>query len=629
MKTNIIALGARKCRTESIEKDLGMRFVEENHRQGSAAENRKIKSLGLFYGSDLVAVAQFCSPRTSRKKREYTTELLRLCFKDGYRIQGGASKLIKAYIKKFQPSDIFTYQDMTGEQSDVYEHSGFVLVEESRRKKYYVAPGKDLKNALRKEYYSFSYVAARGPDALLGTSIGEKFHDNGKRKTNLELFDDLGWHVEETRGDRVYEWVNKSHTHYVYKITASDSSKYYYGVSHVKKENANQEDCLMDGYYGSGGQKFSNWSRKHSDHLQKEVLGVFDRKAEAYLFEKKLVGDLYKEDPLCLNTREGGFLHGISASHFRTFDDQICSIHGKTAHLKDRCCSCIVEASISLKDCVKHGLTKHIGDTCYSCMQSRTNGIEHCTKHGDSQHIANRCRRCINESTNHIETCTVHGETLFQGDSCAKCNSLNAVVIKRCSVHNETAHQGESCRKCVSESTVSTKSCDVHGDVKHIGDTCYSCFTSERSEILHCEVHGMVKHVKNVCCRCSAKKSVSIKKCKVHGDAKHIGDTCYLCRKTVFYMDTCSIHGNSKHRSGLCVKCSYSKMLAKEKQCTVCGKTFSPTSNRQKVCLDEHLVDCPRCGRPMDYKKNHCSMSCAIKASNERKDIMGNNEVLG
>lgn len=61
-----------------LEKDQAKDFINSYHRQGSTADP-KIRSLGLFFENDLIAVAQFCATRTSGKAKKYTTELLRLC----------------------------------------------------------------------------------------------------------------------------------------------------------------------------------------------------------------------------------------------------------------------------------------------------------------------------------------------------------------------------------------------------------------------------------------------------------------------------------------------------------------------------------------------------------------------
>lgn len=136
-------------------------------------------------------------------KRVYTTELYRMAFEKEMRIVGGASKLLSFYRKTFRPADIFTYQDTTGEGTRVYEHCGFTLVRQDKKKQYLVAPGKTLETASRKEALGMAYATRYGPDRILGTKLGEVLRADGSRKSNKEIFiEDLGWHIEETTGDR-------------------------------------------------------------------------------------------------------------------------------------------------------------------------------------------------------------------------------------------------------------------------------------------------------------------------------------------------------------------------------------------------------------------------------------------
>lgn len=567
MESNITRIGARKCTVNIIEKDQAKDFINSYHRQGSTADP-KIRSLGLFFENDLIAVAQFCATRTSGKAKKYTTELLRLCFKSNVRVLGGASKLIKWYIKKFDPSDIFTYQDATGEVTSVYEKSGFKLVSSSGTKDYLVAPGKTLATASRQEALGVAYATRYGPDRILGTNIGEVTKTDGTRKSNIQIFiEDLGWHIEQTPADRVYEWYNPNHTHYNYRITSSDSDKYYYGVSHVKKPNATVDDCLNDGYTGSGGKKFSNWKLKHKASLIKEVIEVFAIKAAAYAAEKHLVGDLYKTDPNCLNSVPGGSSGGLNVSNYGQITIKTCSIHGEVNH------------------------------------------------RGSS------CLRCINVRANHVSICDKHGETAFQGLSCAKCSSESTVSLQECATHGETKHQGNKCRKCVAEGFMTLQECVIHGLVKHVGDSCYSCKNEKSISLKVCSIHGEVKHSGSKCYSCSMQSSVSERECPVHGLSKHIGDKCYSCRQTGYYLDDCSVHGETKFRAGNCEKCSSKSKLKSVVACSLCHEDFAPANNRQKICSKDHYVKCEYCEKEMLYvrRKKTCSLSCGVRLSNLKK----------
>lgn len=478
-----VRLHARKTSVAEIAGGEAHEFYALHHRQKSNPR-LAIRSLGLFHGDDLVAAISFCAPRTARMERNYSLELYRLCFKTGVRVSGGASKLISSFIRLHRPSDFFTYQDMAGDQSAVYEKSGMRLVSQSKIKQYLLAPGKTLSTAEWGcgEIFTMAEAVRRGPDALLGTSLGEVIRPDGSRKANPDLFqDELGWHIEETPGDRIYEWLNAELTYYTYRITASDSEKYYYGVSHVKRSGATVEECLNDGYMGSGGRKFQNWKLRHSGSLVKEILGVHSRKSKAYLQEAKLVGESYRDDPLCLNSSTGGLKRISYASTPVAIELKECSIHGETKHRGDFCCSCMVAERTSLKFCPIHGESKHQGNSCYSCSSEATTLIGACEKHGESKFNGQQCMKCVAEDSISTKSCEIHGDTLFRGDSCSKCLADSKNSLKECPVHGLSKHQGSTCYSCMAEAMTSIKYCEKHGDTKFRGKSCQKC-SSEKKE---------------------------------------------------------------------------------------------------------------------------------------------------
>lgn len=658
---------ARNTVVKNIEIDEAQDFVHTYHTQGSARIETTIISYGLFFNDELIAVAQFCSPRTAAKKRKYSTELLRLCFKERIQVIGGASKLIKNFIKFRDPSDIFTYQDTTGENGKVYEHCGFVLVSQDKRKQYLIAPGKTFETANRKnkEVFSFSYVSNYGPDKLLGTSLGEQFHEDGSRKTNIELFQDLGWTVIETTGDKVYEWINPNRTYYTYKITADGSDKYYYGVTHVKTKNASIEECLNHKYFGSGGKwiknnKFNNWKNKYRNSLKKEVIETFSRKSTAYDAEKKLIGDLWKIDPLCLNTVAGGSYTGIGQLRNDSISLKTCSIHGETKHIGDKCRKCINAKNISMKECETHGLTKHNGQSCSQCVADNNVSLKECLVHGETKHLGSTCQKCRNNDLIVEKECKIHGLTKHRKDRCYKCLSDKNISLKHCSVHGLTKHIGDKCSTCIVENTVSVKTCKIHGEVKHYGDSCNQCRSEKAITLKNCSVHGETKHIgekcfkcrnsgftkgvcgihgetsfqNSKCSKCSTQNSIVMKECEKHGLTKHMGDVCSACRSlSSIDMKHCSIHGLTKHRGKSCSKCTADKsahryhseekgktkescslcqkeiaegvrkapqlkVLLKDERrvCSLCEEEFTPKSKQQVFCSNPHDWNCAVCG---------------------------------
>lgn len=547
-----------KTEIASIDEDSAVLFLEENHSQGALSVNKSV-FIGLLYSGEIVGLIQFGSPRTALKKREYSTELLRLAFKKNTRIHGGASRLIKHYIRKHKPSDFFTYQDTTGDNSLVYQHAGMTLVKDGSKtkKQYLVAPGETIKTGSRKEVLGMPYAVRYGPDRILGTKLGEIFNADGSRKSNKQIFlEDLGWHVEETTGDSLWEWVDPNRTYYTYKITASDSDKYYYGVSHVKIGGASVEECLNDGYWGSGNKgvhnKFRNWKVAHKTTLQKAVLGLYSKRMEAFASERNLVGEKYREDPLCLNsTVGGGFwsmdvasseklcpIHGMvkhrgsscrKCVSLANFSQKTCPIHGLVTFSGAACTTCTSQESITNKVCSIHGETKHRGETCFLCSSAKSITKKFCDNHGWVKHRGSRCATCLAIESYSVRACPIHGETSHKGEKCMACVVSDKIVMKNCEIHGLSNFQGAQCMSCVSSKSVSEKKCPKHGLSKHRGGKCVKCFVSDGVVVQECSIHGSVKHQGGKCVTCQNLALISMKICPTHGESKHRGNSCYLC----------------------------------------------------------------------------------------------------
>ena len=124
-------------------------FLIENHLQGFVGS--KIK-LGLYYENELVSLMIFGKRRVSMAKKttnidEY--ELLRFCNKLNINIIGGASKLFKYFIEKYNPKEIITYADRSHSDGKLYEQLGFNFVSKTSPNYYYIIDN------LRKHRFNF------------------------------------------------------------------------------------------------------------------------------------------------------------------------------------------------------------------------------------------------------------------------------------------------------------------------------------------------------------------------------------------------------------------------------------------------------------------------------------------
>ena len=302
--------------------------------------------------------------------------------------------------------------------------------------------------------------------------------------------------------DEKFMWQDANRTYYTYKITSRDSEKYYIGVSHVKTANATLEDCLNDGYMGSGGtskkNKFNNWKKRHNNTLRKEILGIHKNRMSAFKDERDLIGDSWRDDPLCLNSRAGG---------------ETRPPHGETWEKKN---------------CTEHGEAFHQGDKCASCAREKAVKSGHCEKHGESTFRGSKCERCIGESAIQENHCEIHGLVTFQGNKCSSCTTGAIVSEGYCEKHGLTAFRGEHCAKCVKLASQSLRKCPKHGLTKFTGDHCYTCTVQGSYSIDTCEKHGEVKFHGGKCILCRP-SNVTLKECPTHGLSKHRGSSCYKC----------------------------------------------------------------------------------------------------
>lgn len=109
---------ARKCQTASVSAKTAAEFLDKNHLQGSTKSSVK---LGLYYDDELVMLATFGKCRFGKRNQH---ELIRLSSRMGYNVVGGASKLIKNFLKE-NPGDLVSFSDNRYSNGRVYQAIGF------------------------------------------------------------------------------------------------------------------------------------------------------------------------------------------------------------------------------------------------------------------------------------------------------------------------------------------------------------------------------------------------------------------------------------------------------------------------------------------------------------------------
>lgn len=112
---------ARKCQIVELDAKSANKFLNCNHLQGS--DNSSIR-YGLYYESELVSVMSFGKPRFNKN---YDWEMIRFCNKIGYKVIGGASKLLNCFRRTHNGS-ILSYSDRRYSNGRLYETLGFCLI---------------------------------------------------------------------------------------------------------------------------------------------------------------------------------------------------------------------------------------------------------------------------------------------------------------------------------------------------------------------------------------------------------------------------------------------------------------------------------------------------------------------
>jgi hypothetical protein len=164
---------ARKCEVREVtDNRIVKSFLEKNHLQGFVGSKYKI---GLFHEEELVSLMTFGSPRKvlNQKNKSGVYELLRFCCKTNTSVIGGPNRMLKFFIRNFNPSEIFSYSDSSRSDGDVYQKMGFSLSHSSIPNYSWVVSG------IRKHRFNFrkDKLVKNGGDPSK-TEV-EIMHENG------------------------------------------------------------------------------------------------------------------------------------------------------------------------------------------------------------------------------------------------------------------------------------------------------------------------------------------------------------------------------------------------------------------------------------------------------------------
>ena len=162
----------RKCVVKEITPEEKKYYLENNHIQGN--DNSTIR-LGLFNDDKLVGVMTFSKPRKSlgyNKNENNVYELVRFASNN---VIGGADKLLKYFIRAYNPVKIISYADRRWSQGELYKKLGFNYVSSTKPNYWYT---KNYKTREHRFNYRKNILVSKGYDV---------------NKTEFEIMDSLGY----------------------------------------------------------------------------------------------------------------------------------------------------------------------------------------------------------------------------------------------------------------------------------------------------------------------------------------------------------------------------------------------------------------------------------------------------
>jgi hypothetical protein len=136
---------ARKTKIKEVSSDISVKFLNENHIQGSVGSKVKI---GLYYDDELVSLMTFGKKRVamgSKTSNSDEYEMLRFCNKINHSVIGGASKLLSYFEKNYKPKSILSFADRRYSEGNLYKKLGFDFIEKTEPNYFYFEKHKGVR----------------------------------------------------------------------------------------------------------------------------------------------------------------------------------------------------------------------------------------------------------------------------------------------------------------------------------------------------------------------------------------------------------------------------------------------------------------------------------------------------
>ncbi len=126
----------RKTHVTTVNTPTARQFLSENHLFSASTGKYR---LGLYFENDLVGLMTFSAGRNWKEKQGKSYEINRFCNHKNYRVHGGFSKLLKAFIDLKNPVQLMTYADASWYHSTMYEQFGFKNKHQNKLSQFWIS----------------------------------------------------------------------------------------------------------------------------------------------------------------------------------------------------------------------------------------------------------------------------------------------------------------------------------------------------------------------------------------------------------------------------------------------------------------------------------------------------------
>lgn len=171
---------ARECIIKEVnDYNIVKDFLNNNHIQGYVTSSLKI---GLYYKDELISLMTFDKFEGRIKMNDNEWNLNRFCTIQNKVVVGGASKILKYFINKYNPLRIISYADSSWSDGNLYYKLGFSKINELKPDYKYILNNKRI----HKSRFKKSITKIKESEYVIQNNL-LKIWDSGKLKFELIL----------------------------------------------------------------------------------------------------------------------------------------------------------------------------------------------------------------------------------------------------------------------------------------------------------------------------------------------------------------------------------------------------------------------------------------------------------